>query len=104
MSRMDHPTRIKPRMEWIEMASENSSANAARGRASARPPCSQEAHCSLCGHPFVRGESKAFPFCSSRCQQIDLGQWLDEKLGLPIAGQEEQEFHGFDQDREAESD
>lgn len=54
-----------------------------------------EARCSLCGHPFLRAESKAFPFCSTRCQQIDLGQWLDEKLGLPIEGQEEQEFTGF---------
>jgi len=23
-----------------------------------------------------RSENKAFPFCSKRCQQIDLGQWL----------------------------
>ena len=54
-----------------------------------------EASCSLCGHPFLRQESKAFPFCSRRCQQIDLGHWLDERLGLPMEGQEDQEFTGF---------
>ena len=52
--------------------------------------------CSLCGHPFNKTDNKAFPFCSVRCQQIDLGQWLDEKLGLPVEGHEEQEFTGFD--------
>ena len=24
------------------------------------------------------GPNKAFPFCSARCQMIDLGRWLDE--------------------------
>lgn len=24
------------------------------------------------------------PFCSVRCQQIDLGGWLNEEIGLPI--------------------
>lgn len=23
------------------------------------------------------------PFCSERCQRIDLGRWLDERYGLP---------------------
>ena len=55
------------------------------------------AKCSLCGHPFERAAGgKTFPFCSVRCQQIDLGQWLDEKLGLPTDGHEEQEFTAED--------
>ncbi len=56
----------------------------------------QELRCSLCGHPYLRSESKAVPFCSVRCQQIDLGMWLDERLGLPIEGQEDQVFTGYD--------
>lgn len=63
---------------------------------------SQEARCSLCGHPFLRSESKSYPFCSSRCQRIDLGHWLDERLGLPIEGQEEQEFTGHPQEDDGE--
>jgi len=25
------------------------------------------------------------PFCSERCRQIDLGRWLDEQYGFPVA-------------------
>ena len=24
------------------------------------------------------------PFCSTRCKQIDLGRWLDERIGIPV--------------------
>jgi endogenous inhibitor of DNA gyrase (YacG/DUF329 family) len=24
------------------------------------------------------------PFCSRRCQQIDLGRWFNEEIGLPV--------------------
>ena len=24
------------------------------------------------------------PFCSVRCQQIDLGRWINEEIGLPV--------------------
>ncbi len=40
--------------------------------------------CSLCGSEFDRSETASFPFCSSRCKQIDLGNWLGESYGLPI--------------------
>jgi len=26
------------------------------------------------------------PFCSKRCQQIDLGKWLTEGYGIPYEG------------------
>ena len=32
---------------------------------------------------FDPDESPALPFCSHRCRLIDLGQWLDEKRGVP---------------------
>jgi hypothetical protein len=43
--------------------------------------------CPLCGRPGDSpAESKAAPFCSTRCKQIDLGKWLDEKYRIPVAG------------------
>lgn len=40
--------------------------------------------CSLCGKKFLKSESKTLPFCTARCQQIDLGYWLNESYGLPV--------------------
>ena len=79
------------RMDWIPLDSEE---DWMQNSNSQNSQSSRTASCSLCGHPCQREESKVFPFCSVRCQQVDLGLWLDEKLGLPIEGQEEQEFHG----------
>ena len=76
------------RMSWLEMPAQRPTRDRDVGK--------HVAHCSLCGHPFDRGESKVFPFCSVRCQQIDLGHWLEEKHGLPLEGQEDQEFTGQD--------
>lgn len=76
-------------MSWIDVQQETETRLTGRSR-------QQLAHCSLCGHPFERRESKVFPFCSVRCQQIDLGQWLEEKHGLPLDGQEDQEYTGQD--------
>lgn len=38
--------------------------------------------CHTCGAavPTVTPRPKHFPFCSSRCQLIDLGKWLDEEF------------------------
>jgi endogenous inhibitor of DNA gyrase (YacG/DUF329 family) len=44
--------------------------------------------CSYCGNDFKRSESKNMPFCSRRCQQIDLGMWLNESYGFPHEGQD----------------
>lgn len=36
--------------------------------------------CPTCGKPVVWGESSPFrPFCSKRCQLIDLGEWAAEE-------------------------
>ena len=47
------------------------------------------ATCTICGKPAVRGavvDAKkgvdAFPFCSFRCQTIDLGKWLSEEYRI----------------------
>ncbi len=39
--------------------------------------------CSICGK-IVPPEGNLFtPFCSQRCQQLDLSHWLGERYGLP---------------------
>jgi endogenous inhibitor of DNA gyrase (YacG/DUF329 family) len=55
----------------------------------ARPPA-DITHCAICGKPAVRGAVvdarrgvDAFPFCSFRCQTIDLGNWLSEEYRIP---------------------
>ena len=38
--------------------------------------------CPICGKPEVR---RYRPFCSARCQEIDLGRWLKGGYRLPTA-------------------
>lgn len=40
--------------------------------------------CPTCGQQFDSGDTTAMPFCSQRCRVIDLGLWLDERQGLPV--------------------
>lgn len=40
--------------------------------------------CPTCGLPVVWGEISSYrPFCSKRCQLIDLGEWADEEKRIP---------------------
>jgi endogenous inhibitor of DNA gyrase (YacG/DUF329 family) len=39
--------------------------------------------CSMCGKSFVPSNAAFLPFCSQRCQQLDLIRWLNESYGLP---------------------
>ena len=51
------------------------------------------AGCPICGATFVReqvarvaharGQADPFPFCSTRCQLVDLGRWLGEDYRIP---------------------
>lgn len=43
--------------------------------------------CATCGGAALRARdgNKAFPFCSERCQLIDLGRWLGEEYRIPGA-------------------
>ena len=45
--------------------------------------------CSTCGRRFFLDETPTPPFCSERCQLIDLGRWLDESIGVPFEGDAE---------------
>jgi hypothetical protein len=40
--------------------------------------------CPTCKKPVKpKAENPAFPFCSTRCQQVDLGKWLNEEFRVP---------------------
>jgi endogenous inhibitor of DNA gyrase (YacG/DUF329 family) len=47
--------------------------------------------CPICSRPAPpRTQNDAAPFCSARCKQIDLGNWLSDRYRVPGAG------HGTD--------
>ena len=56
--------------------------------------------CAYCGTTFDRAMTTAMPFCSERCRQIDLGNWLDESYGLPYEGEGTLDRAEEDQDSE----
>ncbi|MHB8902391.1 MAG: DNA gyrase inhibitor YacG [Thermoguttaceae bacterium] len=45
--------------------------------------------CSICGTVFDPDRSRAMPFCSQRCKDIDANRWLDEQYGMPWEPEEE---------------
>ncbi|MEM9368681.1 MAG: DNA gyrase inhibitor YacG [Planctomycetota bacterium] len=47
--------------------------------------------CPTCGRTFSLSQTESPPFCSRRCQLIDLGRWLNEEIGLPCEGEAEDE-------------
>ncbi|WP_261343850.1 DNA gyrase inhibitor YacG [Novipirellula aureliae] len=56
-------------------------------QASNMKPSQSKVTCSTCGQVFIFEKSKAPPFCSERCQMIDLGRWLDEEISIPFEGE-----------------
>ena len=46
-------------------------------KSAAKPP----PECPTCGAP---ADAKARPFCSSRCADVDLGNWFQGKYGTPV--------------------
>jgi endogenous inhibitor of DNA gyrase (YacG/DUF329 family) len=47
--------------------------------------------CPVCQREFSPEDSRAMPFCGERCKLIDLGRWLDERYGLPIEREEDEQ-------------
>jgi len=39
--------------------------------------------CPTCRGVAVKDGNKVFPFCSERCQLVDLGRWLTEEYRIP---------------------
>ena len=42
--------------------------------------------CPVCGRPAAE---RYRPFCTPRCQEVDLGRWLSESYGVPKEEPEE---------------
>ncbi|GBU16656.1 MULTISPECIES: DNA gyrase inhibitor YacG [Methylobacterium] len=36
--------------------------------------------CPICGRPTL---AEVAPFCSTRCADVDLGRWLNERYAIP---------------------
>lgn len=51
--------------------------------------------CPTCGVSFEVERSPSPPFCSIRCQQIDLGRWLKEDHKVPVRKQDDDEESPF---------
>ena len=47
--------------------------------------------CPTCEKTFEPANPLALPFCSVRCQQIDLARWLNEGYSVPAIRKEEDE-------------
>jgi len=43
--------------------------------------------CPTCKKPSRKEGNKLYPFCSERCQLVDLGRWLDEEYRIPDSGE-----------------
>lgn len=60
------------------------------------PPTSPmpELRCPICRKPSAQretGRRSAYPFCSERCRQVDLGRWFTESYAVPAVEPEDQE-------------
>jgi uncharacterized protein len=57
----------------------------------------RERRCPICNKAAAQREAgvrTAFPFCSERCRQVDLGRWFTEGYAVPAVEPEEQEEEG----------
>ena len=50
--------------------------------------------CPRCSGQFNTELSPAMPFCSVRCRQLDLADWLDERHKISVATDNEDEEEG----------
>ena len=51
--------------------------------------------CPICDKDAApRAAKTAFPFCSPRCKQIDLGRWLNEEYRIPVEAPAEDDGSG----------
>lgn len=52
----------------------------------------REVKCPRCGNVTQFSSENPFrPFCSERCQTLDLGAWAEEKYKVPVNENSEQE-------------
>ena len=54
-------------------------------------PLRKTAPCPECGKPIA---SEHYPFCSTRCQEIDLNRWLTGAYAIPVREDDPEEGDG----------
>ena len=47
--------------------------------------------CPMCGKKFDASMSEDKPFCSERCREVDLGNWLTESYTIPAVELDDEE-------------
>ena len=47
--------------------------------------------CPICRTSFDPQQAEAMPFCSRRCQQLDLRRWLNQEYSFPVEPTDEEE-------------
>jgi endogenous inhibitor of DNA gyrase (YacG/DUF329 family) len=52
----------------------------------ARPGERRRKPCPICGRPATADDA---PFCSERCQEVDLGRWLSGSYVIPARDDED---------------
>lgn len=76
-----------PRADGRPPAEEPNSPESTSTSSNGGPPAGSSGasrrRCALCGNEYQVADAKLVPFCSPRCQQVDLGNWLSESYGLP---------------------
>ncbi|MAF48376.1 MAG: DNA gyrase inhibitor YacG [Rhodospirillales bacterium] len=58
-----------------------------------RPDGPKKRQCPMCGQP---AESAYRPFCSKRCKELDLGNWLNESYRVPVVETDDMDPDGED--------
>lgn len=48
-----------------------------------KPKVARAPRCPHCRERSTPADNPAFPFCSKRCQAVDLGRWLAEDYRVP---------------------
>lgn len=52
--------------------------------------------CPICSRSISLGPDNYIPFCSQRCQTIDLGNWLSDSYRIPVTLTDENKFDAED--------
>jgi len=60
--------------------------------------------CGMCRKKFESTESTTMPFCSVRCQQVDLNRWLGERYSFPTTRTDDEDEEGEKPDAADESE
>jgi len=60
--------------------------------------------CPQCNTEFSYYESEFRPFCTERCQQIDLGHWFQETYTVPEKGNVQEEVENENQQTEMDDE